>query len=80
MYSHFLPSIKGYNNRLTVYVYTIAKIMFNSLALLENHSQACLNPQALVLFLNGPNLPGQTDSCTKLAGETGHRCSYMYIL
>ena len=26
-----LPSLIGYNNRLTVYVYTIAKIMFNSL-------------------------------------------------
>ena len=56
--------------------------IFNSLLLLRPHSQGPVwHPQMLGWSVNGSNLPGQADSrqgiTTRLAGETGHRCSYI---
>ena len=78
--SHFSWLFDRYNNRLTVHAYTIAK-----------GSTVCFywglihgpvwRPRMLGWSVNGSNLPGQADSwqriTTRLAGETGHQCSYI---
>ena len=76
--SPFSLPFDGYNNRLTVHAYTIAKgsMVYFYWGLI--HGPVCC-PRMLRWSVSGPNLPGQANSqqgiTTRLAGETGHRCS-----
>ena len=60
-----------YNNRLTVHVYTIAKIMLNSLHLLKFHSQACLTSRGAWVVFKCLQLAWSNRQLYK-TGETGH--------
>ena len=77
---HFSSPFDWYNNRLTVDAYTIAKglTVYFYLGLIHG---PVWHPWMLGWSVNGSNFPGQADSwqgiTIRLAGETGHWCSYI---
>ena len=78
--SHFSPPLDRYNNSITVHAYTIAKASMVCFYRGLIHRPVC-RPWVLGRSVNGSNLPGQVDRqqgiTTRLAGETGHQCSYI---
>ena len=78
--SYFSLPFNKYNNRLTLHAYTIAKgstvYFYRDLI----HRPVCC-PRVPGWSVNSSNLPGQAGSqqriTTRLASETGHRCSYI---
>ena len=78
--SHFSPPFDRYNNKLTVHACTIAKgstVYFYG-GLIHG---LFWHPSVLGWSVNSSNFPSQADSrqgiTRGLAGETGHRCSYI---
>ena len=78
--SHFSPPLDRYSNKLTVHAYTIAKASTVCFYWGLIHGPVW-HPRVLGWSVNGSNLPGQAENrqgiTTRLAGETGHRSSYI---
>ena len=78
--SHFSRSFDRYNNRPTVHACTIDKASMVCFYWSLTHGPVW-HPRILGWSVNGSNSPDQANSqqgiTTGLAGETGHRCSYI---
>ena len=79
--SHFSPPLDRYNNRLTVHANTIAKASTICFYWGLSHWPVW-RPLVLGWSVNSSTLPSQADNrqgiITRLAGETGHQCIYMW--